>query len=123
MHNYAHIFELLARLRQALDHPYIVLHGPAAEAAAEAASAAQGCFDLCAKCNMQIASAKEVVVAGCKHAFHRDCAAELDDEASQGGGCGGPECPARVAAFSVFLDTRVSFPALESVGECSERAA
>jgi DNA repair protein RAD16 len=27
LHNYAHIFELLSRLRQAVDHPYLVVHG------------------------------------------------------------------------------------------------
>ena len=27
MHNYAHIFELLSRLRQAVDHPYLVVYG------------------------------------------------------------------------------------------------
>ena len=27
LHNYAHIFDLLARLRQACDHPYLVVHG------------------------------------------------------------------------------------------------
>jgi DNA repair protein RAD16 len=28
LHNYAHIFQLLSRLRQALDHPYLVLFSP-----------------------------------------------------------------------------------------------
>ena len=27
LHNYAHIFDLLSRLRQAVDHPYLVVHG------------------------------------------------------------------------------------------------
>jgi len=27
LHNYAHIFDLLARLRQAVNHPYLVVHG------------------------------------------------------------------------------------------------
>ena len=27
LHNYAHVFELLSRLRQATDHPYLVIHG------------------------------------------------------------------------------------------------
>ena len=26
LHNYAHIFELLSRLRQTCDHPYLVVH-------------------------------------------------------------------------------------------------
>lgn len=32
LHNYAHIFDLLARLRQAVDHPYLVVHGGQAAA-------------------------------------------------------------------------------------------
>jgi len=28
LHNYAHVFELLSRLRQACNHPYLVLHKP-----------------------------------------------------------------------------------------------
>ena len=35
LHNYAHIFELLSRLRQACDHPYLVLHSKSASAANE----------------------------------------------------------------------------------------
>lgn len=27
LHNFAHIFDLLARLRQAVDHPYLLIHG------------------------------------------------------------------------------------------------
>eukprot|EP00916_Digyalum_oweni_P018302 GHVL01030711.1.p1 GENE.GHVL01030711.1~~GHVL01030711.1.p1 ORF type:complete len:890 (-),score=192.87 GHVL01030711.1:2871-5540(-) len=27
LHNYAHIFDLLSRLRQAVDHPYLIVHG------------------------------------------------------------------------------------------------
>jgi len=28
LNNYAHVFQLLSRLRQAADHPYLVLYGP-----------------------------------------------------------------------------------------------
>ena len=28
LNNYAHILDLLTRLRQAIDHPYLVLHSP-----------------------------------------------------------------------------------------------
>jgi SNF2 family DNA or RNA helicase len=39
LHNYAHIFQLLSRLRQALDHPYLVLFSNTAYAAAAIATA------------------------------------------------------------------------------------
>ena len=35
LHNYAHIFELLSRLRQACDHPYLVLHSKSAPSTGE----------------------------------------------------------------------------------------
>ena len=40
LHNYAHIFQLLARLRQALDHPYLVLFSAIGAAAIPALPAA-----------------------------------------------------------------------------------
>merc|ERR1719263_2026132 len=27
LHNYAHVFDLIMRLRQAVDHPYLIVHG------------------------------------------------------------------------------------------------
>jgi len=89
MHNYAHIFELLARMRQCLDHPYLVVHGKDAEDAMHAA--APGFYDLCACCNAQIQDAADCAVAACRHTFHRDCAAQIVDEANQRGEA--PECP------------------------------
>jgi len=102
LHNYAHIFELLARLRQALDHPYLVVHGPAADAEANAASAAAGFFDLCSHCNQQIATAAECVVASCKHAFHRDCVAEVEEAAAAAGIP--PECPTCFQKLTIQID-------------------
>ena len=39
LHNYAHIFELLARLRQACDHPYLVIHSKSANVKKDAPDA------------------------------------------------------------------------------------
>ena len=89
MHNYAHIFELLARMRQCLDHPYLVVHGKDAENSMNAA--APGFYDLCACCNAQIQDAADCAVAQCRHTFHRDCASQIIDEANQRGEA--PECP------------------------------
>ncbi|KAK7230731.1 nucleotide-excision repair protein [Aureococcus anophagefferens] len=114
MHNYAHIFELLSRLRQALDHPYLVVHGPAADAAARAAASAPGFFDLCACCNAQIANASDCAVAACKHTFHRDCAAALIDEASRSGEA--PECPTCFQPLSLTV-TKVHGVDLDDDGD------
>ncbi|KAH8051058.1 hypothetical protein JL721_11247 [Aureococcus anophagefferens] len=112
MHNYAHIFELLSRLRQALDHPYLVVHGPAAGAGA--AASAPGFFDLCACCNAQIANASDCAVAACKHTFHRDCAAALIDEASRSGEA--PECPTCFQPLSLTV-TKVHGVDLDDDGD------
>ena len=47
LHNYAHIFELLSRLRQALDHPYLVIHGPSADQAMGSLASSRGNSDVC----------------------------------------------------------------------------
>ena len=42
LHNYAHIFELLSRLRQACDHPYLVVHSKSRATAAAGEDAERG---------------------------------------------------------------------------------
>ena len=42
MHNYAHIFELLSRLRQTCDHPYLVVHSKSRATAAAGEDAERG---------------------------------------------------------------------------------
>eukprot|EP00756_Hemistasia_phaeocysticola_P066940 Hpha_TRINITY_DN9601_c0_g2::TRINITY_DN9601_c0_g2_i1::g.184583::m.184583/K15083/RAD16; DNA repair protein RAD16 len=67
LHNYAHIFELLARLRQACDHPYIVTR---AQDSGQA-EPADGC---CGLCGEDLGSSSNTVRVPCKHRFHQDCA-------------------------------------------------
>ena len=66
LHNYAHIFELLSRLRQALDHPYLVIHGPSAHKDTAQAAAAKGDSDVCGLCQLDIDKAKDCAVAQCR---------------------------------------------------------
>ena len=72
--NYAIIFDLLTRLRQAVDHPYLVLYGANAEASAAAASAAgdspRGVCGICRE------AAEDPVVTRCRHTFCRACIAD-----------------------------------------------
>jgi len=89
-------------MRQALDHPYLVTHGPAADETAIANSAAPGFYDLCACCNAQIRDAADCAVAACKHTFHRDCAAALVDVASENGEA--PECPVCFRPLSLQVE-------------------
>ena len=100
LHNYAHIFELLSRLRQACDHPYLVIHSKTAGATGQGAAlgekkkknanptdALPDDDDVCRA--ISIAGAEEpkhycglcqdeteaddAALAGCKHVFHREC--------------------------------------------------
>jgi len=77
LQNYAHLFDLLTRLRQAVCHPYLILHGAtetANAAAANSASSASSHFhDVCGICRE---AAEEPVITGCKHVFCRLCMSE-----------------------------------------------
>ena len=50
LHNYAHIFELLSRLRQAADHPYLIVHGRFRGQVAPLPSRSAGRSDVCGIC-------------------------------------------------------------------------
>ena len=94
LHNYAHIFDLLTRLRQALDHPYLIVYGadyvvPTATVGTDTITAR----GVCALCQDDI-GAELRAVANCGHKFHSDCVKEYIKEAPQlvSGGCGCPAC-------------------------------
>jgi DNA repair protein RAD16 len=78
LHNYAHIFDLLSRLRQAADHPYLVVHGRHGGAQYKGTqppplpSKSHGGADICGICQDEVL-ADELALSGCKHAFHRRC--------------------------------------------------
>ena len=74
---------MLSRLRQALDHPYLVIHGPSADATIGSAATSRGNSDVCGICHRDILSARECAVAACRHTFHRDCIQEYLDEQKQ----------------------------------------
>ncbi|XP_057963175.1 helicase-like transcription factor CHR27 isoform X2 [Malania oleifera] len=62
MENYCHIYQLVTRLRQALDHPYLVVYHKTA--------AWQTGYQDCGICNE---SAENQVVTSCQHIFCRAC--------------------------------------------------
>ena len=81
LHNYAHIFELLARLRQACDHPYLVIHSKSANVKRDApdapkvespADAGDQVKHYCGMCQDEIEE-EDAALASCKHIFHREC--------------------------------------------------
>lgn len=93
LHNYAHVFDLIMRLRQAVDHPYLIIHGSLASSEA-IPTQSRGTSDVCALCQDDIDEPGSRVAAQCGHAFHRECLTEYLEQAPQlpSGGIGCPTC-------------------------------
>lgn len=96
LHNFAHVFDLIMRLRQAVDHPYLIIHSSLRSADGAAKSAiptrSRGDTDVCALCQEDVEDDR--VQAHCGHCFHRDCVQEYMQEAPElpNGGIGCPTC-------------------------------
>ncbi|CDR97304.1 DNA repair protein rhp16, putative [Babesia bigemina] len=90
LHNYAHIFDLLTRLRQAVDHPYLILYGPSSlamkasnapdpktkaelEATVSESLPAAGSERSCGLCFDKLTDSDEFCTSNCKHSFHQPC--------------------------------------------------
>eukprot|EP00922_Rhytidocystis_sp_ex-Travisia-forbesii_P019442 GHVS01028781.1.p1 GENE.GHVS01028781.1~~GHVS01028781.1.p1 ORF type:complete len:1383 (+),score=277.13 GHVS01028781.1:143-4150(+) len=80
LHNFAHIFDLLSRLRQAVDHPYLIVHGPSSPD--NIPSASRGNSNTCGICQEDI-QAYESVESRCHHFFHKECVTEYIQSAPQ----------------------------------------
>eukprot|EP01046_Picozoa_sp_COSAG06_P024748 COSAG06_NODE_2037_length_7766_cov_218.251989_4_plen_1365_part_00 len=98
LNNYAHIFDMLGRLRQACDHPYLIVHGSrhgqAAQLRGKTSQKPEKAGALCGICQ-DLVTEDDVAVAGCKHVFHNACIGDYvtgitmddnDDGAAAGGG-------------------------------------
>jgi len=94
LHNYAHVFDLIMRLRQAVDHPYLIVHGSLKSEAGPMPTKSRGDADVCALCQDDICEIGARVRAQCGHSFHRDCVSEYLEQAPElpGGGIGCPTC-------------------------------
>lgn len=66
LHNYAHIFQLLSRLRQALDHPLLVIRGMDV-------GDVHYREGLCGICGEGLEGEGTIKVDPCNHGFHRVC--------------------------------------------------
>ena len=69
LNNYAHILDLLTRLRQAIDHPYLVLHSPRGIEVDDAPPVPVG-GGVCGLC---YEDAVAPVTTACGHGFCREC--------------------------------------------------
>ncbi|KAI3828041.1 hypothetical protein L1987_02135 [Smallanthus sonchifolius] len=68
MNNYAHIFDLLTRLRQAVDHPYLVVYSKSAVARRSENKSSDEQF-----CGICHDVAEDPVVTSCEHLFCKSC--------------------------------------------------
>jgi DNA repair protein RAD16 len=88
LHNYAHIFDLLTRLRQSVDHPYLV-KAPKQEDDEDTAR-------VCALCQEVVEAGEEgsgeVAQAKCGHVFHKECYEEYIRDAPDKKKVGCPTC-------------------------------
>lgn len=103
LNNYAHIFDLLIRLRQAVNHPYLVVYsasggrndslgGGKAAAAVDTTPRASSAavFGVCGICHDPL---EDGISANCGHAFCRVCVMEYLDNAVGACNCPTCECP------------------------------
>ena len=115
LHNYAHIFDLLTRLRQALDHPYLIVFGadytvPTTTTSSGGTSPPAYIVEVCALCQDDIGETEQKAIAKCSHKFHADCVREYLKEAPvlSSGESGCPACYAPLTL--VFEDVSSSMP-------------
>jgi DNA repair protein RAD16 len=104
LHNYAHVFDLIMRLRQAVDHPYLIVHGSLKTSdSGPMPTQSRGDADVCALCQDDVDDPAQRVVAQCGHSFHRECVAEYLEQAPElpTGGIG---CPACFSPLTVNLE-------------------
>eukprot|EP00927_Polykrikos_kofoidii_P064952 TRINITY_DN60756_c0_g1_i1.p1 TRINITY_DN60756_c0_g1~~TRINITY_DN60756_c0_g1_i1.p1 ORF type:complete len:1235 (+),score=198.80 TRINITY_DN60756_c0_g1_i1:101-3805(+) len=106
LHNYAHVFDLIMRLRQAVDHPYLIVHGSFRSENGPMPTQSRGDSDVCALCQDDVDDAASRVAAQCGHCFHRDCVSEYLEEAPElpGGGIG---CPTCFQPMTLNMDTTI----------------
>ncbi|KAK7261114.1 hypothetical protein RIF29_27418 [Crotalaria pallida] len=93
MNNYAHIFVLLTRLRQAVDHPYLVVYSPTAKS--RGGNMANNNAPTEPVCDICHQAAEDPVVTSCEHVFCKACL--IDFSAS----LGQVSCPSCSQLFNV----------------------
>ncbi len=105
LNNYAHIFDLLIRMRQSVDHPYLVIHSnksstPGTRSEEEQARVANGSIN-CDLCHEPPTG--RVVSTCCGAAYCRSCVLEYMAGMAAAGNL---TCPSCRAAFSIDLEAQ-----------------
>ncbi|KAF4713172.1 hypothetical protein FOZ62_009230, partial [Perkinsus olseni] len=112
LNNYAHIFDLLTRLRQAVDHPYLIVHGMDCGSIPAKSAAGKDRADICVLCQDDIPARttnedEAQAKATCGHSFHNECVRDFLREAPQLPLNGGIGCPACFAPITVTFGQAV----------------
>ncbi|KAK6919345.1 Zinc finger, C3HC4 RING-type [Dillenia turbinata] len=93
MNNYAHIFDLLTRLRQAVDHPYLVVYSKTAVGLINSGNSEEHVCGLCSD------PAEDPVVTSCAHVFCKPCLVDFSTSLGQ------VSCPSCSKPLTVDLTT------------------
>jgi DNA repair protein RAD16 len=106
LNNYAHVFDLLLRLRQAVDHPWLVLH------AKEVEGDAKNMW-----CQLCHEPADDPILSKCKHIFCRSCAVsfvssvtENDNDSENSKKSTGSSCPHCFKPLTIDLEQDTYVP-------------
>ncbi|XP_062188258.1 ATP-dependent helicase rhp16-like [Phragmites australis] len=114
MNNYAHIFDLLTRLRQAVDHPYLVAYSKTAGLREGLKN--EGIESMESQCGICHNMAEDIVVTSCDHAFCKTCL--MDYSAT----LGNVSCPSCSKPLTVDLTTQNSGERVTPTVKCSKRS-
>ena len=101
LNNYAHIFDLLTKMRQAVDHPYLIVHSKKNHTKlAQGGPAVANGSTVCEICDET--PTDRVLSTCCNSAFCRSCVVDMMTVADVGQG--GTRCPCCRAPFSIDLN-------------------
>lgn len=104
LNNYAHIFDLLMRMRQSVCHPYLVVYSKkdiARRAASSALAVSNGTVD-CELCHEP--PTERVVSTCCQTAFCKGCVLDYMETSAGVGGDNGMPCPSCRSPFTIDLN-------------------
>ncbi|MCO5551283.1 hypothetical protein L7F22_004782 [Adiantum nelumboides] len=88
VNNYAHIFDLLTRLRQAVDHPYLVVYSKSSAGVSPQFASKSDEVPVDELCKICSDPLEEPVTTSCKHTFCKACIQEFVSTATES-----PACP------------------------------
>eukprot|EP00531_Pseudo-nitzschia_arenysensis_P016971 CAMPEP_0116148846 /NCGR_PEP_ID=MMETSP0329-20121206/18598_1 /TAXON_ID=697910 /ORGANISM="Pseudo-nitzschia arenysensis, Strain B593" /LENGTH=1297 /DNA_ID=CAMNT_0003645053 /DNA_START=67 /DNA_END=3960 /DNA_ORIENTATION=+ len=101
LNNYAHIFDLLTKMRQAVDHPYLIVHSKKNHnKIAQGGPAVANGSTICEIC--EETPTDRVLSTCCNSAFCRSCVVDMMTVTDVGQG--GTRCPCCRAPFSIDLN-------------------